>query len=184
MPGLFQLCKGSWESFSLTFQKCNLPRAGGHQRWSGDNQTPPNPNPGSLPSTKNKNKIKKTKPNKWMRKKHTIFVNKHVNICVESITAPNNRFLQFPTPREEIFRHWQLNKDQMFPSHTLKKGDVIKTTNFAPGDKFLSPFTFAVQHSWPYSATAKVDKGSFKCLLPPASGTAQSLSGRSLGAVV
>lgn len=81
MPGLFQLCKGSWESFSLTFQKCNLPRAGGHQRWSGDNQTPPNPNPGSLPSTKNKNKIKKPNPtNEWERSILYLWINMLISV--------------------------------------------------------------------------------------------------------
>lgn len=63
MPGLFQLCKGSCESFPLTFQKCNLPQAGGHQRWSGDSQTPLNPNQGSLPSTKNEKKNPKNQIN-------------------------------------------------------------------------------------------------------------------------
>lgn len=102
MPGLFQLCKGSWESFSLTFQKCNLPRAGGHQRLSEDSQTPLNPNLGSLPSTKNEKKPQQKQTNKWKRTMLDLWIN-ILNVCVERITAPNNHFLQFLIPTEEIF---------------------------------------------------------------------------------
>lgn len=135
--------------FSLTFQKWDLPQAGGRQRLSGGSQTPPNPNLGSLPSTKKKEK----KPNRSGETKCAIFLNKELNVCVERTTALNKHFLQFPIPRDEICigsdTGCLIKTKSLHPTPytTEDQQDVIKTINFAPGDKSELPFAFAVQHS-------------------------------------
>lgn len=101
MSGLFQLAKRSWELFSLTFQKWNLPQAGGHQRLSGGSQNPLNPNLCSWPSTKKEKTNNKTNRSEEMR--YVIFLNKDLTVLVERTAAPNKHFLQFPIPTDEIF---------------------------------------------------------------------------------
>lgn len=94
-------------------------------------------------------------------------MNKHLNICVERITAPNNHFLQFPTPIEEICigpDTGSLIKTRCLCPTPWRAGRCDQNHQFCIRSQVCITIYLCSSAQLIYSAVAKGDKGSFKCL--------------------